>query len=464
MAALRLVPPTGAPVDVTKDSVLVGRDPTCDLVVADGSVSRRHARLERRGEAWAVVDQGSANGTFLDSQRISDSPLHNGQELRFGAVPYRVEITGAEDDTGATIITSGLPEATVIQSSPLVPPPIPHGSPPPPPLPPRVGVPGPPPLPPRAGVPPPPPPAPGYAPPPVYPGGSPVPPMAAPPVAPAKGRSPFFWVGLGCCGCLGVGLAVLGLMFGAAFFATRGAVEVVHAQLAQIKTGDVDGAYKRMSDSYQQSHSAADFAAFVARHPALKENADATFNTRNVTNNKAHLEGVLIARSGTKEAVSYDLSKRGGDWAIDDIKFEGESAASSTAAAADSAPSQSGDLQIETLDLSKEPGSGSSLAVVHIKIGVSGFSVRPDGQGFRMDLVEDLETTGPDGRRLPALSRMGLETLRRPTADSTGNTAEFTNTLTFPDSTPPGAYVARFTIRDDVGKHMKTHEVRFDLP
>jgi hypothetical protein len=81
-----------------------------------------------------------------------------------------------------------------------------------------------------------------------------------------------------------------------------------------------------------------------------------------------------------------------------------------------------------------------------------------------MDLVEDLETVGPDGQRLPALSRMGLKTLRDPTSDSTGNQAEFTNTLTFPDSTPPGAYVARFTIRDHIGQNMKTHEVRFDLP
>jgi FHA domain/Domain of unknown function (DUF4864) len=460
MAALRLVPASAAPVEITKDSVLVGRDPTCDLVVADGSVSRRHARLERRGEAWAVVDQGSANGTFLDSQRISDSPLRDGQELRFGAVPYRVEITGGEDDTGATIITGGLPEATVIQSSPLVPPPIPH-SPPPPPLPPRVGVPPPPPLPPRAGAPPPPPPAPGYAPPPAYPGGSPVPPMAPPPVAPRKGRSPVFWIGLGCCGCLALGLAVIGLIFGAAFFATRGAVDSVRAQLAQIKAGDLEGAYRRMSDSYQQAHSAADFAAFVGRHPALKENGDATFTTRNVTGDKAHLEGVLVAKSGTKEAVSYDLRKRGGDWAIDDIKFEGESASSTTA---QSGGGSSGDLQIETVDLRKEPGSGSVLARVGIKLGVSGFSVRPDGQSFRMDLVEDLETVGPDGQRLPSLSRMGLETLRSPTTDATGNKAEFTNTLTFPDSTPPGAYVARFTIRDHVGQNMKTHEVRFDLP
>ena len=122
MAALRLVPTSGAaPIDVSSDNALVGREPTCDVVVSDGSVSRKHARLERRGEDWAVVDQGSANGTFVDSQRIVETVLRTGQELRFGAIPFTVEITGAEDDTGATIVQSAMPEATVIQSEPLIP-------------------------------------------------------------------------------------------------------------------------------------------------------------------------------------------------------------------------------------------------------------------------------------------------------------------------------------------------------
>jgi hypothetical protein len=80
-----------------------------------------------------------------------------------------------------------------------------------------------------------------------------------------------------------------------------------------------------------------------------------------------------------------------------------------------------------------------------------------------MDLAEDLETIGPDGQRLPSLSRMGLETLRERTSQASGSPAEFANTLNFIAPTP-GAYVARLTIRDHVGQNLKTHEVRFDLP
>jgi len=458
MAALRLVPTSGAaPIDVSVDSALVGREPTCDVVVSDGSVSRKHARLERRGEDWAVVDQGSANGTFVDSQRSAETVLRSGQELRFGAIPFTVEITGAEDDTGATIVQSAMPEATVIQSEPLVPrppmapPPLPVG---PPPLPPRAG--SPPPPPPRlGGAPPGPPPLPG-----AYGAASPVPPMAPPPAAPKKGRSPIFWIGLGCCGCLVLVAAFVALIGGAAMFATRGVVEAVRAQLTQIKAGDMEGAYARMSDSYRATHSSADFAAFVGRHPGLKENSDSTFTTRNVNNDKAHLEGYLMAASGAKETVTYELVKSG-DWKIEDIKFEGESAATADASGGGGGGGSGGGLRVETLDVQKEAAENGTR--VHIKIRVTGFSVKPDGDGFQMDLAEDLETIGPDGQRLPALSRMGLETLRdkTPVKDAP---AEFANTLTLNGAAAPGTYVARLTVRDHVGQDLKTHEVRFDLP
>jgi hypothetical protein len=461
MAALRLVPASGPAVDVTSETSLVGRDPTCEIIVSDGSVSRRHARIERRGDEWAVVDQGSANGTFLDSQRIVESTLRHGQELRFGAVAYHVEIEGAEDDVGATIVTGGMPEVTVIQSSPLAPPP-------PPPGPPAGG--GPPPLPPRAGAPPPPPPPPPRMPGPPPPGvvfpASPVPPMGAPPLAPRKGRSPVFWIGLGCCGCLALGVVIFGLIFGAAFVGTRGAVDAVHAQIADIKKGDLDAAYGRMSDAYRQSHTSADFAAFVGRHPGLKENSDTTFSNRSINNDRGHLEGFLMAASGAKETVTYELVKQSGQWKIDDIKFEGEAAMSAQGGGgpgggAGGGPGGGENLKVETIDLTKEP-AGAGVRV-GIKVRVTGFAVKPDGDGYRMDLAEDLETLGPDGKTLPALSRMGLETLRERTDQATGASAEFTNTLNFSDA-PPGSYIARLTIRDNVGQDLKTHDVKFDLP
>src|SRR6187402_1993434 len=105
MSTLRLVPTSGPPFEVTKDSALIGREPSCDISITDGSISRRHAKIEKRGDGWAVVDQASANGTFIDSQKVGEADLKAGQELRLGAVAFKVEIIGAAapmDDPGAT--------------------------------------------------------------------------------------------------------------------------------------------------------------------------------------------------------------------------------------------------------------------------------------------------------------------------------------------------------------------------
>src|SRR5512142_2200648 len=48
----------------------IGRDPACELCVADPSLSRRHALLVREGATWFVVDEGSSNGTYVNGERI----------------------------------------------------------------------------------------------------------------------------------------------------------------------------------------------------------------------------------------------------------------------------------------------------------------------------------------------------------------------------------------------------------
>lgn len=95
MSTLRLVPPVGAPIEIPGERALIGRDPTADIVVNDPSVSRRHAVVERRPEGWAVFDQRSANGTWLDNVRIEQALLQPGQQLRLGAVSFEVQVPGA---------------------------------------------------------------------------------------------------------------------------------------------------------------------------------------------------------------------------------------------------------------------------------------------------------------------------------------------------------------------------------
>ncbi len=55
------------------DVVTIGRAPESDLVVGwDGEASRAHARLERVGGRWTVIDDGlSRNGTFVGDERVA---------------------------------------------------------------------------------------------------------------------------------------------------------------------------------------------------------------------------------------------------------------------------------------------------------------------------------------------------------------------------------------------------------
>jgi DNA-binding NtrC family response regulator len=71
--------------------VLVGAAPSCDIVLEDPSVSRRHAALEPGRLGLRVTDLGSANGTYLHESRIGEAWVTgNGEELRFGGTRVRV--------------------------------------------------------------------------------------------------------------------------------------------------------------------------------------------------------------------------------------------------------------------------------------------------------------------------------------------------------------------------------------
>jgi pSer/pThr/pTyr-binding forkhead associated (FHA) protein len=332
MPILRLVPASGAAIEVSKEQILVGREPTCDVVIPDGSVSRKHARIERRGANWAVVDQGSANGTFVDSQRVGEALLRTGQELRFGTVSYRVD---TEDDLAATMVATPSPDATMVTPEPspgaqpaVLPPKLPAG---PPPLP-RVAPPlssKPPSV--KPGVPPPPPSAAAARE--RFAGGSqtssttsPLSPMDVPPAPGKKGRGPVFWVAVGCCGCMLLVVAVLALVVGGAVFLTQAPVKTVREQLREIRRQDLGAAYRLFSASCQSQLSPDEFGRLVDRHPGLKDNADSTFWSRSLKNDRAYLAGTVKPASGSGETVLYELAKEGGAWRVAALSVGGEQA------------------------------------------------------------------------------------------------------------------------------------------
>ncbi|MCP4871650.1 MAG: FHA domain-containing protein [Proteobacteria bacterium] len=73
-------------------SLIVGRDPTADIVLDTPNVSRLHSRLERSEDGILVEDLGSTNGTWVNGSRIKGPTLVKpGDDLRFG--PQRLELS-----------------------------------------------------------------------------------------------------------------------------------------------------------------------------------------------------------------------------------------------------------------------------------------------------------------------------------------------------------------------------------
>lgn len=71
----------------------IGRSRENDVVLDDPSVSNHHARLSWSGGSLRVEDLSSANGTFVDGQRVTTARMRPGADLRVGqvAVPWSHE-------------------------------------------------------------------------------------------------------------------------------------------------------------------------------------------------------------------------------------------------------------------------------------------------------------------------------------------------------------------------------------
>lgn len=85
-------------ISITRHPVVIGRLSTCDVVLADSNVSRRHAELRREGSRWMLVDLGSTNGTLVNGKLAREHPLKSGDRISFGTSEMIFEAAGAGAD------------------------------------------------------------------------------------------------------------------------------------------------------------------------------------------------------------------------------------------------------------------------------------------------------------------------------------------------------------------------------
>ena len=111
---------SGHEVELEGTVAILGRDPSCDLVLNDVKCSRRHAVVEAGPQGLAVRDTGSANGVFLNGKKVDRSPLNEGDVFRLGDVL----LTVLPEDVAGTLVMG--PEE--LGKAPVTPPPRPSAT------------------------------------------------------------------------------------------------------------------------------------------------------------------------------------------------------------------------------------------------------------------------------------------------------------------------------------------------
>ena len=85
-AQLRVVdgPDRGLEIDLPAAGVVIGTEKTCDVVVKDAFVSRRHCSVAPVANGFQITDLGSRNGTVIDGVAVGKVVAPPGVALRIG--------------------------------------------------------------------------------------------------------------------------------------------------------------------------------------------------------------------------------------------------------------------------------------------------------------------------------------------------------------------------------------------
>ena len=112
---------TQEPFSLSEADIVLGRDPSCGLCVANTDVSRRHAQIQFLDGAYWLCDMGSLNGTYLNGTPVSTTAqrLQPNDQIQLGSVALRFcagdgEPFPTETLTGEDVVSS-------LSKTPMVP-------------------------------------------------------------------------------------------------------------------------------------------------------------------------------------------------------------------------------------------------------------------------------------------------------------------------------------------------------
>ncbi len=82
--------------EIADDKIIIGRSQQCHVVLEDKRSSRQHAVIRKVDSKYFIKDQGSANGTLVNGEKIDDYELQSGDEIKIGDTSFIFQMVQAD--------------------------------------------------------------------------------------------------------------------------------------------------------------------------------------------------------------------------------------------------------------------------------------------------------------------------------------------------------------------------------
>jgi pSer/pThr/pTyr-binding forkhead associated (FHA) protein len=110
----------GDPIPLLKETLVIGRRETCDIVLRFGNVSGQHCQLTLESGYWYVQDLNSSNGVKVNGTRVTRKRIDPNDELTIAKHKYKVVYTASgpppsDEADYAAIMGRSLLEAAGLQ-------------------------------------------------------------------------------------------------------------------------------------------------------------------------------------------------------------------------------------------------------------------------------------------------------------------------------------------------------------
>ena len=82
--------------EIGDEEVAIGRSQQCHVVLEDRRASRKNTLIRKQDGRYVIKDLSSANGTYLNNEKIDEAELHGGDEIKVGDTTFRFQVVQSD--------------------------------------------------------------------------------------------------------------------------------------------------------------------------------------------------------------------------------------------------------------------------------------------------------------------------------------------------------------------------------